>query len=87
MIFRLLSFSNFKRKVKYMQNIANIIIYPDFFLTGQGEAACFISRRQAILYAFVLPVALLMLFNIFALGHTIVHIVRTRKVTKSLKYI
>ena len=87
MIFRLLSFSNFKRKVKYMQNIANIIIYPDFFFTGQGEAACFISRRQAILYAFVLPVALLMLFNIFALGHTILHIVRTRKVTKSLKYI
>ena len=31
LIFKLLSFSNFRRKVKYMQNIANIIIYPDFF--------------------------------------------------------
>lgn len=31
LIFKLLSFSNFIRKVKYMQNIANKIIYPDFF--------------------------------------------------------
>ena len=50
--------------------------------TGQGEDECFISQPQAILYSFVLPVALLMIFNLFALGHTVVHIIKTRKVTE-----
>jgi len=51
--------------------------------TGQGEEDCFISQPQAILYLFVLPVALVMIFNLFALGHTTIHIVRTRKVRKT----
>ena len=51
-------------------------------LTGQGTDECFISQHQAILYSFVLPVALVMLFNLYALGHIVIHIVKTRKVSK-----
>ena len=46
--------------------------------------ACFISEPQGLLYSFVLPVALLLLFNVFALGHTVIHIVKTRKVVRPL---
>ncbi|XP_078373665.1 uncharacterized protein LOC144657232 isoform X1 [Oculina patagonica] len=49
---------------------------------GQIEDNCFISQPQAILYLLVLPVALLMLFNLFALGHIVFHIVKTRKETQ-----
>lgn len=48
--------------------------------TGQGEKECFISQPQALLFSFIVPVALLMLFNLFALGNTTTHIVKTRKV-------
>ncbi len=51
--------------------------------TGQGEEECFISQPQALLYSFVLPVALLMFFNLYALGHTVVHIIKTRKVMEN----
>jgi len=46
---------------------------------GQGEKECFISQPQALLFSFIVPVALLMLFNLFALGNTTIHIVKTRK--------
>ncbi|KAL9971183.1 hypothetical protein ACROYT_G023676 [Oculina patagonica] len=52
---------------------------------GEGEEECFISQPQAILYSFVLPVALLLIFNLFALGHTVFHIVKTRKRTQQQK--
>ncbi|KAL9971189.1 hypothetical protein ACROYT_G023684 [Oculina patagonica] len=52
---------------------------------GQGEEECFISQLQALLYSFVLPVALLMIFNLIALGHTVVHIIKTRKRTQQQK--
>lgn len=51
---------------------------------GQGEEECFISQPQAILYSFVLPVALVIIYNMFALGHTTIHIVKTRKRTKKV---
>ena len=43
-----------------------------FELTGQGAEECFISQPRALLYSFVLPVALLMIFNLFALGHIVI---------------
>ncbi|KAL9971188.1 hypothetical protein ACROYT_G023681 [Oculina patagonica] len=49
---------------------------------GQGDEECFISQPQAILYSFVLPVALLLTFNLFALGHTVICIVKARKRTQ-----
>ncbi|KAL9971181.1 hypothetical protein ACROYT_G023673 [Oculina patagonica] len=49
---------------------------------GQGEEECFISQPQALLYSFVLPVALMLIFNLYALGHTVFHIVKTRKTTQ-----
>ena len=52
-----------------------------FYITGQGADECFISQPRALLLSFVLPVALLMVFNLFALGHTVIHIVKTRKVS------
>ena len=52
-------------------------------LKGRGETECFISESRAKAFSLVLPVALLMLFNLIALGHTVVHIVETRKVIKS----
>lgn len=55
-----------------------------FCFKGQGEAACFISEPQGLLYSFVLPAALLLLFNVFALGHTVIHIFKTRKVVRPL---
>ena len=58
-----------------------------FKITGQGTDECFISQRQAILYSFVLPVALVMLFNLYALGHIVIHIVKTRKVSKINYYL
>ena len=45
------------------------------------------SQPQAIFYSFVLPVVLLMIFNLFALRHTVIHIVITRKVRKIAKLI
>ena len=48
--------------------------------TGQGEAYCFIAEPKAILSSFVVPVALILVFNLFALVHTVLHIVKTRKV-------
>ncbi|KAJ7393383.1 hypothetical protein OS493_006354 [Desmophyllum pertusum] len=51
---------------------------------GLGEEECFISQPRAILYSFVLPVALLMVFNLFAFGHTVIHIVNTRKTTQQV---
>ena len=55
-----------------------------FYFKGQGEAACFISEPQGLLYSFVLPATLLLLFNVFALGHTVIHIAKTRKVVRPL---
>ncbi|XP_078373687.1 adhesion G protein-coupled receptor L3-like [Oculina patagonica] len=52
---------------------------------GQGEEECFISQPQAILYSFVLPVTLLIIFNMFALGHTVIYIVNSRKRTQQVK--
>ena len=52
-----------------------------FYITGQGADECFISQSRALLLSFVLPVALLMVFNLFALGHIVIHIVKTRKVS------
>lgn len=51
--------------------------------TGKGKEECFISQPKAILYTVIVPVALLMIFNLFALGHTVIYIVKTRKVRKS----
>ncbi|KAL9971193.1 hypothetical protein ACROYT_G023689 [Oculina patagonica] len=51
---------------------------------GQGGEECFISQPRALLYSFVLPVALLMIFNLYALGHTVIHIVKTRKRTQQV---
>jgi len=48
--------------------------------TGQGEKECFISQPQALLFSLIVPVALLMLLNLFAFGNTTTHIVKTRKV-------
>ncbi|KAL9971187.1 hypothetical protein ACROYT_G023680 [Oculina patagonica] len=52
---------------------------------GQGDEECFISQPKAILYSFVLPVALLITFNLFALGHTVICIVKARKRTQQQK--
>ncbi|XP_078373674.1 uncharacterized protein LOC144657238 [Oculina patagonica] len=52
---------------------------------GQGDEECFISQPKAILYLFVLPVALLITFNLFALGHTVICIVKARKRTQQQK--
>ncbi|KAL9971179.1 hypothetical protein ACROYT_G023671 [Oculina patagonica] len=52
--------------------------------SGQGDEECFISQPQAILYSFVLPVTLLMIFNLYALGHTVIHIIKTRKRTQQV---
>ena len=54
------------------------------FAIGQGAEVCFISHPQAKLYSFVLPVALLLVFNLLALGHTVSHILKTRKVYVNL---
>ncbi|XP_068697791.1 uncharacterized protein [Montipora foliosa] len=51
---------------------------------GEGEAYCFISKPEAVLCFFVAPVALIMLFNAFALVHTVLHIVKTRKRTQKV---
>ncbi|XP_068753649.1 uncharacterized protein [Montipora capricornis] len=51
---------------------------------GEGEAYCFISKPEAVLYSFVAPIALIMLFNAFALVHTVLHIVKTRKRTQKV---
>ena len=51
--------------------------------TGQGEEECFIPQPQALVYSFIVPVTLIMIFNLFALGHTTIHIVSTRKVRKT----
>jgi len=51
---------------------------------GQGADECFISQPRALLLSFVLPVALLMVFNLFALGHIVIHIVKTRKETQQV---
>ncbi|XP_067029889.1 uncharacterized protein [Acropora muricata] len=47
--------------------------------SGEGESYCFISNPEAVLYFFVAPIALIMLFNAFALVRTVLHIVKTRK--------
>ncbi|XP_078372820.1 adhesion G protein-coupled receptor L4-like [Oculina patagonica] len=51
-------------------------------ISGQGEQECFISQPRALLYSFVLPVALMLIFNMIALGHTVIHIIKTRKRTQ-----
>ncbi|XP_068755905.1 adhesion G-protein coupled receptor D1-like [Montipora capricornis] len=51
---------------------------------GEGEAYCFISKPEAVLCFFVGPAALIMLFNAFALVHTVLHIVKTRKRTQEV---
>ena len=54
------------------------------FTIGQGKEECFISQPLAKLYSFVVPVALVLLFNLLALGHTVSRIVKTRKVYADL---
>ncbi|XP_022799580.1 adhesion G-protein coupled receptor G6-like [Stylophora pistillata] len=51
---------------------------------GQGKEECFISQPLAKLYSFVVPVALVLLFNLLALGHTVSRIVKTRKETQQI---
>ncbi|XP_068696775.1 uncharacterized protein [Montipora foliosa] len=61
--------------------IIDQILIKGFIGYGEGEAYCFISKPKAVLYFFVAPIALIMLFNAFALVHTVLHIVKTRKRT------
>ncbi|XP_068700614.1 uncharacterized protein [Montipora foliosa] len=61
--------------------IIDQVLIKGFIGYGDGEAYCFISKPKAVLYFFVAPVALIMLFNAFALVHTVLHIVKTRKRT------
>ncbi|XP_068697827.1 latrophilin-like protein 1 isoform X2 [Montipora foliosa] len=61
--------------------IIDQILMKGFIGYGDGEAYCFISKPNAVLYFFVAPIALIMLFNTFALVHTVLHIVKTRKRT------
>ncbi|XP_015752352.1 PREDICTED: adhesion G-protein coupled receptor G2-like isoform X1 [Acropora digitifera] len=61
--------------------IIDQLISKGFVGYGQDEAYCFIADRKAILYFFVVPVALILVFNLFALVHTVLHIVKTRKRT------
>ncbi|XP_068753665.1 adhesion G-protein coupled receptor G2-like [Montipora capricornis] len=61
--------------------IIDQILIKGFIGYGEGEAYCFISKPKAVLYFFVAPIALIMLFNVFALVHTVLHIVKTRKRT------
>ncbi|XP_068697793.1 uncharacterized protein [Montipora foliosa] len=61
--------------------IIDQILIKGFIGYGEGEAYCFISKPRAVLYFFVAPIALIMLFNAFALVHTVLHIVKTRKRT------
>ncbi|XP_068755902.1 probable G-protein coupled receptor Mth-like 1 [Montipora capricornis] len=64
--------------------IIDQILSKGFIGYGEGEAYCFISKPEAVLYFFVAPVALIMLFNAFALVHTVLHIVKTRKRTQKV---
>ncbi|XP_068697787.1 probable G-protein coupled receptor Mth-like 1 [Montipora foliosa] len=64
--------------------IIDQILSKGFIGYGEGEAYCFISKPQAVLYFFGAPVALIMLFNAFALVHTVLHIVKTRKRTQKV---
>ncbi|XP_068758169.1 uncharacterized protein [Montipora capricornis] len=59
-------------------------VHKTFTSSGEGEVYCFISKPEAVLYFFVAPVALIMLFNAFALVHTVLHIVKTRKRTQKV---
>ncbi|XP_068755921.1 uncharacterized protein [Montipora capricornis] len=61
--------------------IIDQILIKGFIGYGDGEAYCFISNPEAVLYFFVSPIALIMLFNTFALVHTVLNIVKTRKRT------
>ncbi|XP_068753198.1 uncharacterized protein [Montipora capricornis] len=61
--------------------IIDQILMKGFIGYGDAEAYCFISKPNAVLYFFVAPIALIMLFNTFALVHTVLHIVKTRKRT------
>ncbi|XP_067051044.1 uncharacterized protein [Acropora muricata] len=64
--------------------IVDQFISKGFVGYGQGEAYCFIAEPKAILYFFVVPVALILVFNLFALVHTVLHIVKTRKRTQKV---
>ena len=66
-----------------MMILALLLFFNHFLLTGDGEAYCFISNPEAVLYFFVSPIALIMLFNTFSLVHTVLNIVKTRKVRLS----
>ncbi|XP_067051036.1 uncharacterized protein [Acropora muricata] len=61
--------------------IIDQFISKGFVGYGQDEAYCFIAEPKAILSSFVVPVALILVFNLFALVHTLLHIVKTRKRT------
>ncbi|XP_044178528.1 LOW QUALITY PROTEIN: uncharacterized protein LOC122960408 [Acropora millepora] len=64
--------------------IIDQFISKGFVGYGQGEAYCFIAEPKAILSSFVVPVALILVFNLFALVHTVLHIVKTRKRTQKV---
>ncbi|XP_068697687.1 adhesion G-protein coupled receptor G2-like [Montipora foliosa] len=61
--------------------IIDQILIKGFIGYGEGKAYCYISKPKAALYFVVAPIALIMLFNAFALVHTVLHIVKTRKRT------
>ncbi|XP_068755917.1 adhesion G-protein coupled receptor D1-like [Montipora capricornis] len=61
--------------------IIDQILIKGFIGYGEGKAYCYISKPKAVLYFVVAPIALIMLFNAFALVHTVLHIVKTRKRT------
>ncbi|XP_044178131.1 LOW QUALITY PROTEIN: uncharacterized protein LOC122960179 [Acropora millepora] len=64
--------------------IIDQFISKGFVGYGQDQAYCFIAEPKAILSSFVVPVALILVFNLFALVHTVLHIVKTRKRTQKV---
>ena len=78
----IVSLACFYRKNSRVKFIATAMIIQTE-ITGEGESYCFISNPEAVLYFFVAPIALTMLFNAFALVRTVLHIVKTRKVSLS----
>ncbi|XP_068757224.1 uncharacterized protein [Montipora capricornis] len=64
--------------------IIDQILSKGFIGYGEGESYCFIYNPKAVLYFFVAPIALIMLFNAFALVRTVLHIVKTRKRTQKV---
>lgn len=51
---------------------------------GLGKEDCFISENRAKIFSFIFPVGLILIFNLFALGHTSFHILKTRKTARKV---